>query len=107
MVSSLFISNVYIQTCIFVITSSILIPLTKPLVDKFIKTPDRPMNSFSLIGKNGIVISSINGIESTGQVKVKGEIWSAKSKNDSIIEEGTEIEVLEIDGVKLLVTPLK
>lgn len=42
-----------------------------------------------------------------GQVKVNGEIWSAKTEDESIISKGTEIEVLKIDGVKLIVSPVK
>ena len=34
MVISFFTANIYIQTAVFVITSAILIPLTKPFVDK-------------------------------------------------------------------------
>ena len=47
--------------------------------------------------------TDINTIEATGQVKVEGEVWSAKS--DSNIEKGTEVEILKIDGVKLVVKP--
>ncbi len=42
-----------------------------------------------------------------GQVKVNGEIWSAKTEDESFIAKGTEIEVLKIDGVKLIVSPVK
>lgn len=38
-----------------------------------------------------------------GQVKVNGEVWSAKAEND--IQKGTEVEILRIDGVKLIVKP--
>ena len=63
MIVSFFTDNVYLQTSIFVIISTILILLTKPLVDKFVKTPNMPMNSLSLIGKQAIVISTINATE--------------------------------------------
>ena len=40
MVVSLFTDNLFIQTLVFVISSCILIPLTKPLVNKFISKDD-------------------------------------------------------------------
>ena len=57
------------------------------------------------IGKKGIVTATINSLEGKGLVKVNGEVWSAKT-NLETIPEGTEVEVIGIDGVKLIVTPL-
>ena len=60
MVVSLFTDNLFIQTLVFVISSCILIPLTKPLVNKFIsKDDDVKTNAFSLINKVGIVTMDI------------------------------------------------
>ena len=53
------------------------------------------------------MLADINPIEATGLVKVNGETWSAKSENDEIISKDTQIEVLSIDGVKLIVAPVK
>lgn len=107
MFASFFTDSIIAQTVIFVVTSSILIPLTKPLADKFTGKKTIPTNTYSLINKHGIVITEINPIEGTGLVKVNGETWSAKSEDESIIAKDTEIEVLSIDGVKLIVTPIK
>lgn len=107
MITSFITGNLIIQTVVFVISSSILIPLTKPLVDKIGNKKTIPTNSYSLINKHGIVTQDIDTIQGIGQVKVNGEIWSAKTENDLKIEKGTEIEVTRIDGVKLIVTPAK
>lgn len=107
MITSFITNSIVVQTVVFVITSCILIPLTKPLADKFTNKKTVATNSYSLIHKRGIVTIDINPIEATGQVKVNGEIWSAKSQDDLSINKGTEIEVLDIDGVKLIVAPIK
>ena len=107
MVTSFITDSIVIQTVVFVITSGILIPLTKPLTDKFISKKTVATNTYSLIGKHGIVLANINPIEATGLVKVNGETWSAKSDDGEIISKDTEIEVLAIDGVKLVVSPVK
>ncbi len=107
MITSFITDNVFIQTAVFVISSCILIPFTKPLADKFTNKKSSQTNSYSLINKHGIVITDINPIEGVGQVKVNGEIWSAKTEDESKILKGTEITVIKIDGVKLIVSPIK
>ena len=107
MIASFFTDSIVAQTVVFVVTSAILIPLTKPFADKFTGKETIPTNTYSLINKNGIVITEINSIEGTGLVKVNGETWSAKSEDESIIAKDTEVEVLSIDGVKLIVKPIK
>ena len=107
MITSFITDNIFIQTIVFVVSSCILIPLTKPLADKFAGKETIPTNSYSLINKRGIVIQDIDSIKGVGQVKVNGEIWSAKTEDDSKIVKNTEVEVLKIDGVKLIVSPVK
>lgn len=101
MVASFFTDSLVIQTAVFVVTSSLLVPLTKAFANKFDKGIAVKTNAFGLIGKVGIVTVDINTLEATGQVKVNGEVWSAKA--DCNIPKGTEIEVVKIDGVKLIV----
>ena len=107
MIVSLFTDSILIQTAVFVISSAILIFATKPFVKKFAKTKNVKTNAFSIIGQNGIVTKEIDSINSKGQVKIDGETWSAVGKNDMDIPKGTEVEVLEIKGVKAVVTPVK
>ena len=104
MVCSFFIPNVYIQSAIFIISSTLLIIFTKPLVNKFIKK-DKTVatNAYSIIGRKGIVIKEINPTAGLGQIKVGSEVWSAKTLLDEVIPENTEIEVTDIDGVKAVV----
>lgn len=103
MLSSFFIQNIIIQTTIFIISSTILLFATKPLVKKFMDVKPTKTNAFSIIGKKALVIKEINPIQSTGQIKLNGEVWSAESENNEIISEGNEVEILEIRGVKAIV----
>ena len=108
MIVSLFTSNLIIQTSVFVISSAILIFATKPFIKKFAKTGKNvKTNAYSIIGQTGIVIKDIDSINSKGQVKIDGEVWSAVGKDDVDIEKGTQIKVLEIKGVKAIVSPIK
>lgn len=107
MVVSLFIPDIIVQTTVFLISSVILILATKPLVKKFANIETVKTNIQSIIGKKGLVTKDINSIKATGQVKIEGELWSAIGKDDMDIPKGTEVEVVEIKGVKVIVTPIK
>lgn len=103
MIVSFFTTNIIIQTTVFLITSTIFILATKPLVKKFVDVKKTNTNVFSIIGKKALVIKDIDPIHSSGQIKVNGEVWSAETENDEIIKEGSEVEVLKINGVKAIV----
>lgn len=106
---SLFIHNVIIQTAIFVVLSALLIFLTRPFANKIGKKDKVVTNSNSLIGKEGTVFKDITFNSATlGQVKVNGDVWSAVTEEDyGIIPAKSIVRILKIDGVKLVVEPLK
>ena len=106
MLISFFTSNVIIQTSVFVISSAILLFATKPFVKKFIDVKSTNTNAFSIIGKKALVRKEIN-YNSVGQIKINGEIWSAESENNEIIPEGSEVEIVKINGVKAIVKPIE
>lgn len=107
LVSLIFPDNIILQTSIFIISSTFLMFFTKPFVDKFTKSDKKILtNAFSIIGKKGIVTQDINEAHSVGQIKVLGEVWSAKTDDGSTIEKGTTVEVIKIDGVKAIVEPV-
>ncbi len=104
MLVSFFVPNPYIQAVVFLVTSTLLIFLTKPFVNKFINKDKKvATNAYSIIGRTGIVTKEINPIEGTGQIKVAGEVWSAKTDLNEVIPENTKVEVIQIDGVKAVV----
>ncbi|MCR5186136.1 MAG: NfeD family protein [Clostridia bacterium] len=104
MIVSFFIDNVFIQAAVFLVSSTILLFATRPVVNKilpkdsFIRT-----NSASAEGKIGLVIKKIDSISGSGQIKIGTEVWSAKSEDGSVIEENSKVEVIKIDGVKAVV----
>ena len=107
MVASFFIDNIVIQTAIFVVSSAILIFATRPFVKKFARNDkdDVKTNAYSIIGKTGVVMQSIDSLNATGLIKVDGEVWSASTEKDISIPKGAEVKVKEIKGVKAIVTP--
>ena len=105
MIISFFVDNVIIQTAVFAVTSIALIFLTKPFVKKFAKPgANVKTNAYSIIGKNAIVTKEIDSNANVGQIRVGGDVWSAKTENEEVIPAHAEVKVLRIEGVKAIVT---
>lgn len=107
MLVSFITNNIIVQTTVFVISSALLIFATKPLVKKLSNKDNIKTNVYSLTGKKAIVIEDIDWATGSGQIKIEGQVWSAKTKEQLNIPKGTEVEVESIEGVKAYVKPLK
>ena len=92
-----------LQLVAFIVVSGTLLYFTKPLVKKYLKVGTQRTNADSLIGEVGIVIEDIDTLKSEGQVEIRGQIWSAKTRGQVLIGKDTKVEVLLIEGVKLVV----
>ncbi len=105
MITSFITDNIVIQTTVFVISSAIFICFTRPLAKKLTKKDKTVVtNAFAIVGNNAIVTQEINSTLGTGQIKVNGQVWSAKCEGEQIIPKNTEVFVLAIDGVKAVVS---
>ena len=95
--------SIIIQTTVFVLSSGLLIFATKPLVKKFAEKDNTKTNVYSLEGKKAIVIEDIEWSTGNGQIKIEGQVWSAKTSEQVNISKGTEVEIVKIEGVKAFV----
>ena len=93
------------QLLIFLAIAAVLLIFTRPLAIKKFKTGTEKTNVDSLIGKHALVIKRIGEFEK-GEVKLAGQIWSARSGDNAEIAEGTKCEVVRIEGVQAIVRPL-
>lgn len=96
--------EIWLQIVIFVAISVITLLVTKPLVKKVVNPKTQKTNADRCIGETAIVTEEINNISSTGQVKVNGNVWTARSTNGEVIPTDALVTVDKIDGVKLMVT---
>lgn len=96
----------FLQVILFVVFSVIFLVVTKPLAKNFLKIGGEKTNVDSLIGEKAIVIGKIEEF-SMGQVKIKGQIWSALSETGEPILINEQVVVKSIEGVKLIVVPVK
>lgn len=101
LIMSFFTDNLYLEFSVFVILGIILFFTTRPLLVKWLKVTPSKTNLDRVIGMTGKVTKEIVPNE-IGEVKVDGKTWSAISKET--IKDGELVEIIKIDGVKLLVT---
>lgn len=100
LILSFFIDSFIIQFSVFVILGVILLITTKPFLKKFLKVNNEKTNFDRVVGMKGIVTSKIEPLK-VGEVKVDGKRWSAVS--DCVIEQDEVVDILKIEGVKLIV----
>lgn len=103
LISTLLGAPVWLQLVLFFAVSAVLLLLLRPLARKYLTPRKTATNARSNIGKTAIVTEPIDNLKGTGAVRIAGVRWSARSTDDSVLEEGTEVLVKEIQGVKVCV----
>lgn len=107
LILSLLNTSVKIQIAAFVISSAVFLLVALPTIRKHLKMDSVPMNADSLIGMNGVVTMDINNKEETGQIKVRGQYWSARNIENDVIPAGSVVKIIRIEGVHLDVQLVK
>ncbi len=93
-----------VQVIAFLISSIVLLVLTRPIAVKFFNKERQKTNAESLIGQKAIILEKIDTLRGEGRAEVNGMEWSAKTDEpDGIIEAGTVVVIEGIQGVKLIV----
>ena len=93
------------QILIFLALSAVFLFFTRPIAVKKFKTGKVKTNVDSLIGLHALVTKKITEFD-RGEVKLNGQIWSAKAEDNATLEEGTKCEVVRIEGVQAIVKEL-
>ncbi len=94
--------NPFLQIGVFLIVSLLLLISIRPIVKNYLKTNIISTNTDRLVGKVAICTKDIV-IGERGEVKIDGKFWLAISSSDEDIMLDEKVEVLAIEGVKLIV----
>lgn len=96
------------EIIIFLFGSALLLLSIRPFIKKlFKKVPPDVLNIDGMIGKKCKVTKKITELE-WGEVKCNGVLWTAMNKNkEEEIEEGAIVQVVGVDGNKLIVMKIE
>ncbi|AQA05623.1 hypothetical protein BVC93_28255 [Mycobacterium sp. MS1601] len=88
---------------VFLVVSIVLLLLVRPaLRRRFTSRPAIETGTEALEGKPALVLNRVSQHE--GQVKLDGEIWTARPLNDhDVYEPGAQVTVMHIDGATAVV----
>lgn len=95
--------GVVIQLVVFIVASIASIALIRPIAQRHLRTPARlRTGTAALVGAKGVVTERVDDL--SGQVKIGGEVWSARAFLDGqVLEPGARVEVAKIEGATALV----
>ena len=105
LIASLLGAAFWLQILLFLAVSAIALAALRPIVRKYIHPKLTATNVDSVIGSVGIVTAAIDNIAYTGQVKLNGMEWTARSTSGESIAPGSRVKVDRIEGVKVFVSP--
>lgn len=95
----------WLQITAFLVVSCALLAALWPLTKKFLNPGHTATNVDSVIGSVGYVTAAIDIVSATGQVKLGGMEWTARSTSGAPLAEGILVRVDRIEGVKVFVSP--
>lgn len=103
MIVALFDVPILVQIVFFIIVSAVSLIFTRPLATKYLNNKIVKTNVDSLVGRVLIAKTEIDNLKMSGKTDLDGTTWIAISSDDSIIAAGEEIEVVRVEGAKLVV----
>ena len=94
---------IWLQVVVFLILSAVTLILVRPAAAKLLTPGISPTNADRVLSQIALVTEEIDNIAETGQVKLFGQVWSARSENGDIIPAQSRVRILRIEGVKVFV----
>jgi membrane protein implicated in regulation of membrane protease activity len=101
--SSLLVENYVVDGVVFLVVALLLLVLVRPaLRRRFAAGTGLPEPMKALEGKSALVLDRVGRHE--GQVKLEGEVWTARPMNDNdVYEAGDHVTIMRIDGATAVV----
>jgi len=101
--SAVFDWPIWADGVVFLVVSILLLVLVRPaLRRRFTSAPALETGLEALEGKPALVLDRVS--QHQGQVKLEGEVWTARPLNDhDVYEPGDQVTVMHIDGATAVV----
>lgn len=106
MVAQLFGASVPVQLTVFLLVSALLVACLRPFVRKYVAPKKIRTNADMVLGQEAYLTETVDNLKGTGTLKLGGKVWTVRSVSDTVLEQGTLVRVVKLEGVKLLVEPV-
>jgi membrane protein implicated in regulation of membrane protease activity len=101
-VASLAYTPTWANAAIFAVVSLVLLAGVRPLLQRRLH-PALDIGGRSPVGANGLVVRRVD--RDGGQIKIDGELWSARALEDGrVFEPGERVTVMQLSGVTAVVS---
>lgn len=92
------------QLLVFFLVALLGIVVGRSALAKYLKPgKEAKTNIEAIVGERCVVTEKINNLAGSGQAKVRGQVWSARSVTDDVtFEPGEILNIVAIEGVKLI-----
>ena len=95
---------IWSQILVAVAVSTVLFGLSRVFFKRVTRKASKEgVAADRMIGKQGVVIERIDPMTNKGMVRVTHEEWRADSIEGTPIESGAKVEVVRVEGVRLIV----
>src|SRR5881227_379762 len=93
-----------LQLTVFIVGSVASLAYVRPLATRHLRMPAHTRTGVAaLVGSRAVVLERVDAEH--GTVKIGGEVWTARPYDeDHVIEPGTRVDVLKIEGATALVS---
>ena len=92
----------YWQLTAFFVVSALMMVFLRPIVKKVLdKNSEGKTNLDNIIGQKVRMLSTAD-FDKLGSAKINDVVWNIKSADDSVLNEGDIVEIVEISGNKLI-----
>lgn len=92
---------------VFAISSVLLLFVARPPLLHYMRrsAPASSMGVAALVGRTAKVVDEVTA--DSGTVKLAGEIWTARTQDGHVLEPGSSVSVLRIEGAIAVVTAVR
>lgn len=105
MVAALLGAPLWAQVVVFSAVAVLLLFVARPPLKAWVlsRTPETRTNARALEGMEAVVVQAVSA--DAGQVKLQGEIWTARTDGQHTLTPGERVVVTEIQGAIAKVSP--
>lgn len=91
------------QVLVFLVLSAAFIIIAKTVLLRISADRITKTNIDAIVGERCVVTEKIDNYAGCGQVRINGQIWSARgSRENDVFEVGETLDIVAIEGVKLI-----